>query len=193
MQGLPSKFTAGDSFSWNHAATTDYLGTNIRSDDGWSLVYNFRGNKSGATLELTGVADGSGGWDFTMSADDSELFADLSLVYWGAKASKSTDRRTLASGSVAVEVDLSAVSSVPYDGSSQAEKDLLAVRAAMRAMISGGAVQDYSVAGRSVRKMQMSDLILLESKLKVEVQREKQAASVARGDTPKSSLYVRFR
>lgn len=192
MKGFPSRFTAGDTFQFDVDETCDAYGNRISSLDGWALTFHLRGNVAGASVDLTSTADGAGGWTFAMSNANSLKFAGLKEMFWTAKATKGSDVRTVASGSSQVLKDLGGVSAVPYDGASQAEKDLLAVQATMRAMVSGGAVAKYSIQGRSVEKMSMTDLLALESKLKVEVSREKQAAASARGERPRNSMFVRF-
>jgi hypothetical protein len=191
MLGIPSKITAGDSISWIDCATTDNLGNRIASDE-WTLKYFLRGNAVAATLEVTATPRADGGWDVALSAANTLLFNTVPLMFWTAKVTRSAEVKTLGSGQSAVIADLSAVPAGAFDGSSQARKDLTAVRTAMRTMIAGGAVQEYSVAGRSVKRMTMADLLTLESKLLIDVQRENAADALARGDRPGSNLRVRF-
>lgn len=191
MQGFPARFTAGDSFSFDLPAQKDNFGNEISSANGWDLSYYLRGNVSGATVDLAGSQAPGGGWTFAMTSANSAKFT-TDTCYWSLKATKGSEKRTIAQGTSKVSVDLAA-GSAPYNGASQAEKDLLAVQAAMRSLVSGGAVQRYSVSGRSVDKMTMADLLALETKLKTEVAREKQAAASARGERLRNSTYVRFR
>lgn len=192
MKGFPSKFTAGDSFSFDVASTCDTYGNTISSDDGWTLSIHLRANVAGATVDIEGVPDDVGGWTFEFPASESEKFEGAARVAWSLRATKDDEARTISKGVSDVLKDIAAVATVPFDERTQAEKDLDAVRAAMRAMISGGAVAKYSVAGRSVEKMSMADLLSLETKLKTEVAREKQAAAKARGERPRTNMFVRF-
>ena len=81
---------------------------------------------------------------------------------------------------------------VAFDGRSQAQKDLEAVQAAIRTIISGGAVAEYRIGTRSLKKYELSELLTLESRLKAEVVREKKAEMIANGLGNPSSLFVRF-
>jgi hypothetical protein len=66
------------------------------------------------------------------------------------------------------------------------------VQAAIRSIISGGAVAEYTIGSRRLKKMEMADLLALESKLKAEVKREQAAAMVANGLGNPHNLFVRF-
>ena len=78
------------------------------------------------------------------------------------------------------------------DGRTQLQEDLDAVKAAIRAIVSGGAVQQYSIAGRSLSTYSLSDLMQLEAKLKAEVKREQAAELIANGLGNPHNLFVRF-
>jgi hypothetical protein len=53
-------------------------------------------------------------------------------------------------------------------------------------------VAEYTIGSRRLKKMEMADLLALESKLKVEVKREQAAAMVANGLGNPHNLFVRF-
>ena len=59
-------------------------------------------------------------------------------------------------------------------------------------MISGGAVAEYSIGTRRLKKMEMADLLQLEGKLKAEVKREQMADLIANGLGNPHNLFVRF-
>ena len=79
-----------------------------------------------------------------------------------------------------------------FDGRSQAQQDLDAVQAAIRAIVSGGVVKEYTIGNRSLKKYDMKDLLELESKLKAEVKREQMADLIANGLGNPHNLFVRF-
>ena len=185
---IPSQITAGDSVSWNDDSSYDNLGNTVQAPD-YTLAYEIKGP---TTLTLTGTTYATG-WQTTLSAAASNALTP-GTYFWQAYATNvadNTKRVTLGSGRITIAPNFANVTA-PYDGSTQNEKDLLAVQAAIRAMISGGAVQDYSIAGRSVRKMAMADLLTLESKLKYRVSREQKAASIQNGTGDPHKLLVRF-
>jgi len=79
-----------------------------------------------------------------------------------------------------------------FDGRTQAEQDLAAVQASIRALINGGAVKQYSIGNRSLTKYDLKDLIMLESQLKAQVKREQAAQLAANGLGNPHNLFVRF-
>lgn len=188
----PKKLIAGDTVSWTHDKFLDADGVEVTSSI-WDLTYYFR--KVGAALasliEVEGDANSDSGWDFE------KLFAsDLSpgTYNFAVKAIKIADPTvivTVASGQVQATGSISSATS--FEGRSQARQDLEAVQAAMRSIISGGAVQEYTIGNRSVRKMTMEDLIKLESKLKADVVREEKAERLNQGLGDPNNLFVRFR
>lgn len=178
---VPSIIYAGDTVKWNEPATGGYS-----SADSWVATFYLRHASGGEHFSsLTGVADGAGGWDFTITATQSALL-DVNGHYWQVVVTKGTERFTLGTGELHVKPNLSALNN--YDGRSQAQQDLESVQAAIRAIITGGAVAEYSIGSRSLKKMSMTDLLALESKLKADVAREQMAA---RGNAGRS-LFVKF-
>lgn len=184
---IPSQVTAGDSVSWIDDESLDNLGNTIAAPD-WTLAYSIKGPTTSTIVPVT-VAQGTG-WETTLTASTT-LALTPGTYYWQAFATNGSNRVTLGTGRLQILPNVSAVTGV-YDGSSQNEKDLVAVQAAIRAMIAGGAVQDYSIAGRSVRKMQLTDLQVLESKLKARVIREQKADLIKNGLGNPHKLSVRF-
>ena len=78
------------------------------------------------------------------------------------------------------------------DGRTQAQKDLDAVQAAIRTIINGGVVRQYTIGNRSLSKYDLSDLLALETKLKADVNREQKAQLIANGLGNPFNLFVRF-
>jgi hypothetical protein len=188
---IPSLLTAGDTVTWTDVSTSDTLGNPVTSSS-WTLVYYLRTNTASEGATVTGVARPDGGWDFTITAATSAGF-DAGNWYWQALGTSGSDKLTLGAGTLQVKASL-VYAGTPgaFDGRTQAEKDLEAVQAAIRAMVSGGAVQQYSIGSRAITKMRMEDLLTLESKLKAEVARERAAEKVAAGLGNPGTMYVRF-
>jgi hypothetical protein len=182
---IPASITAGDSSTWRDGSSKDLLGNAITSAD-WTLAYAIRG---AVNLTLTGTPYGEG-WETTITVAQSTTLT-AGTYYWQAYATKGSNRVTLGSGQLQVAANLSA-QSAGYDGRSQAQKDLEAVQAAMRAIITGGAVQKYVIGNRELQKLPMSDLLTLESKLKADVARERRAELIANGLGNPHNLFVRF-
>lgn len=181
---IPSEIFAGDSATWDDVPTVNNLGQTIDSST-WTLKYVISG---AAGLTLTATAEGSG-WRTTISKAQSTTLG-AGNFYWQAYAELSTtDRVTLGSGRILIR----AAAGSAVTGKSQVRQDLDAVQAAMRAMLTGGAVAEYTIGNRSLRKIPMTDLITLESKLKREVLAEEKAEKLANGLGNPSNIFVRFK
>jgi len=187
---IPSEIRAGDTIQWRDVQGVDNLGNSVSSSD-YSLTYWLRTNTASEGANVTGTAYGTG-WEFSIAAATSAGF-DAGTWYWQAIASKAGSVVTLGSGQLTVLAALSyAGTPGALDGRTQAQKDLDAVQAAIRSLISGGAVQQYSIGNRSLSRYNLNDLMALESKLKAEVKREQMAELIANGLGNPHNLFVRF-
>jgi hypothetical protein len=186
----PATIRAGDTVVWEDSPTTDVVGNAIDSST-YTLTTYLRFNTASEGATAVAVANGTG-WRTTITAATSANF-DAGTWYWQSIATAGTVSYTIGSGQLRVERSL-AYSGTPgaVDGRTQAQQDLDAVQAAIRAMVAGGAVQKYTIGNRSLDKIPMADLLRLESKLKAEVNRELRAAKIAQGLGDPRSLYVRF-
>lgn len=182
---VPALIYSGDTVKWNEPATADYSST-----ASWVATFSLKHADGNDALTVTGVADGAGGWNFTLTAVQTATL-HASIHWWQLVVTKAGERYTLGTGDLAVQGDIPA-SGNHYDGRSQSQIDLDAVRAAMRARIAGGEVQEYSIGNRSLKKMPMADLIALETKLKADVARENRADRLAKGLNSGRSVFVRF-
>ena len=187
---IPSEIRAGDTVKWRDNSSNDVFGNEIKSDD-WTLKYYLRTNERPSGHTSTGTAY-STGWEFTISASDSAGF-EPGTWYWQAIATKSSEKITLGYGNLTVEAALE-YSGTPglFDGRSQAKKDLEAVQTAIRTLIAGGAVQEYKIGNRNLKRYDLPDLIQLEGRLKAEVKREDQAELIANGLGNPRNMFVRF-
>lgn len=182
---------------WRDDAARDNLGNPIDGST-HGLTYYLRTNHNHEGAIVAGVTvEGSpsgSGWSFTIAAATSaEFVADL--WFWQAVATANTDGAKTTIGAGQLEVLPSLVYAgdpAKFDGRTQAEKDLDAVQAAIRAIVSGGAVAEYTIGNRRLKKLEMADLLQLEGKLKAEVKREQAAQLAANGLGNPHNLYVRF-
>jgi hypothetical protein len=158
------------------------------------LTYYIRFNRNNHGATVVGVADGDG-WRFTITAAVSAGFHEDDTGYWQAVATANVGgaKTTLGSGTFDVEPNL-AYTGTPaaVDARSQAQKDLDSCQAAIRALMAGGAVQEYRIGTRSLKRYELADLLALESKLKADVARENKAAMIANGLGNPHNLFVRF-
>jgi len=183
---IPLEINAGDSSTWIDESTKDNLGNVISSPD-WTLTYKLAGP---SVLSLTATAY-EGGWATSLTSTQSALLIP-GKYYWQAAATKAAEKITLSAGQLKI-IPSVANAQPGFDGRSQTEKDLDAVQTAMRSIIAGGAVQEYTISNRSLRKMTMPDLILLESKLKADLTKEQKAQKIKDGMGNPDALYIRFK
>lgn len=177
---------------WEDAATFDALRRPINSST-HALTYFLRTNTSAEAATVNGTAS-STGWAFTISSSISAGF-DAGEWYFQAVATALSGgaKTTVGAGSLTVLPNLGYVGSPgAFDGRSQAEKDLDAVNAAIRALMTGGAVREYRIGERQITRYSLSELLVLQSRLKAEVAREKKAEMIANGMGNPHSVFVRF-
>jgi hypothetical protein len=189
---VPQKITPGDTLSWSQSKIIGADGSENNSAD-WDLKYYFRkttdaGNSS--VITVTGTPRNDGGWDFQNAFNSNLAAGDYYYSAQAIKKSDATVKVTVDSGKTKVVPNINSTAAIEMR--SQARQDLEAVQAAMRAIISGGAVQEYAVGTRSLKKMTMEDLIKLESKLKVLVVREEKAERIRQGLGNPDNIKVRF-
>jgi hypothetical protein len=191
--GIPSSITAGVDVVWIDAATTDIFGNDVTNVT-HNLTYYFRLNTAGEGASATGVAY-ENGWKVTLPAATSAAMdaspnwyfqALLTAVSGGAVTEYSR-------GQIEVQASL-AYAGVPgaFDGRTQSQKDLDAVQAAIRSLMTGGATQEYRIGNRSLKRYDLTELLALESRLKAVVARENKAKLIASGLGDPNNLYVRF-
>ena len=188
---IPNEIRAGDTVKWRDNSSTDVFGNEVKSDE-WTLKYYLRFDRSTAAHVSSGSAFGTG-WEFTVSATDSADF-DSGTWYWQAVATKGAETLTLGYGNFLVEANLAYTGSSPgaYDGRTQVKKDLEAIQLAIRTLIAGGAVQEYKIGNRNLKRYDLPDLIQLEARYKAEVKREEQAELMANGLGNPRNMFVRF-
>jgi len=176
--------------SWVVPAAVDLDG-NLASSSSWTLTTYLRFNAASEGATVVGSARADGGWDNTISASTTDGF-DAGEWSWQSRISSGATVITVGTGTTTVLASLSYVSTpAAFDGRSQAEQDLDAVQAAIRAIVSKGAKQ-YTIGSRSFTYADLGQLMAREAQLKAIVARERAAEKVAAGLGDPRSLYVRF-
>lgn len=194
---IPAQIRAGDTVTWRDEATRDNLGQPIDgSTHGVTYYLRTNHNHQGATVAgvtVPGTPSGTG-WTFTIAKTTTDGFV-ADTWFWQAVATANVGGAvtTIGAGQLTVlpGLDYTGQPSA-FDGRSQAQKDLDAVQAAIRAMISGGAVAEYTIGNRRLKKMELADLLTLEGALKASVKREQAAQLMANGLGNPHNLFVRF-
>jgi len=188
---FPAEIRAGDLIQWRLAATQDVFANSISSPD-WSVIYYLRTNTGpiGATVNSSAFNDG---FQFSIASNVSATFAKGDWYYQAVANKSGAEKQTIATGAFKVlpSLEFSGVAN-NFDGRSQVEKDLEIIQAAIRNIVSGGVVQEYKIGTRSAKKYELSELIMLESRYKAELVREKQAELIANGLGNPRATFVRF-
>jgi len=187
---VPASITAGATIQWIEPATTDPAGDPATSAT-WTLQIAFRTNTAGEGATVTGSARSDGGWDVALSAATTTSW-DAGTWYWQRRITSGSDVVITGSGTTTISPSLAFTGDpTAFDGRSQAEKDLEAVQAAIRAIISKGA-KAYSIGSRSYTSQDLGLLMQREAQLKAIVARERAAEKVAQGLGDPMSMFVRF-
>lgn len=192
MLKIPNQIIAGDTTTWNDAglrgldpATGEMTNYN---NDRFTLNWAIRG---AVALNLTAAANNSGYRTTVTSAQSATLTPGL--YFWQAFVTDTDNNRvTICSGQLNVVSNL-ASGVEAYDGRSEIQKMYDAVTAAIKARLEGGAVVEYQIKGRDLKRDPIPDLIKLRDRLKVELAREKAAGDICQGLGDPRRLFVRFR
>ena len=188
---FPNEIRAGDYVQWRIPASQDVFGNSISSPD-WSVVYYLRTNTGplGATISSSAFNDG---FQFTIASNVTATFTAGKWFYQAVANKSGAEKQTIYTGQFKVLESLEySGTAVNYDGRSQVEKDLATIQAAIRNIISGGAIQEYKIGTRTAKKYELSELIQLESRYKAELVREKQAEMISNGLGNPRATFVRF-
>ena len=193
---IPLIVNAGDSVGWSEVAFSDPVLGQIAASGGWSLTFSVRGTQGSGGLDLVGTAAGSG-WSFSLTpAQSAGLNAGSAVVVWSwqAYATKAGARVTAGTGVLRVRPNLAGLAATAaFDGRSQAEQDLEAVRAELKSRVSGGLTVEYAIGGRSLKKEPVASLLALEQRCLRIIRRERQAQAAANGLGNPRRFGVRFR
>jgi hypothetical protein len=170
----PTEFSPGETIEWRKSLT------DFSAAEGWALTYYFR-NAGGSGFNVAASADGSS-WKVSAAVPTG---TDPGRIEWEAWVQKDSEQRVVGRGWATVRPSLRALSaSDNFDGRTQAEKDLDAVRAALVPASATG-VQEYEIGGvgssRRVRYFSKAELLELEKTLAQRVNRERRAAAHRRG------------
>ena len=187
---IPSEMRAGFTYKWRESSQVDPFGDALQSTDSWAMKFYLRTNSSSG-LTTTGSTYQTG-WEFSLSASDT---APLTAgdYFWQCEVSKGSDKYSVGTGSLLIQQSLAYTGSVSsIQEKSQAEQDLDAVQSAIRTLVSGGVVKEYSIGGRSLKKYDLADLMALESRLKYQFKRAQKSELIANGLGNPAAMYVRF-
>ena len=187
---IPASLRAGTTVTWRDDSLVDPYGDPIQSTDSWVLKYYIRTN-SASGLTATGSTYGTG-WQFDLSTSDTAPLTKGDY-FWQAIVSKSGTEYSVGTGALEVLQSLAYTGSVSsIQEKSQDLQDLESVQSAIRTLVSGGVVKEYSIGGRSLKKYELGELRALETQLKYELKREQKAELIRNGLGNPHQMFVRF-
>ncbi len=182
-QTEPTQLTIGDRWAWKR---TD-LGADYPPAS-YSLKYVLRRHDTGAEIEITAGESGS---DYLVEVPSATTAVHTAGRYvWQAYIIRSADSERVLIGTGTVELVANRDSSAA-DPRSHARKVLDAIEAVLenRATVDQ---QEYSIAGRSLKRMPIQELLVFRDRYKSEVASEERADRIARGLSGGGRVLVRL-
>jgi hypothetical protein len=182
---VPQTLTVGDIWNWKREdIVSDYPPAS------YTLTYSFRLLSSAATeIALSGSVITESATAYTISVPDSTTVGYTKGDYtWQEYISNATDRIVLNTGFVTLEPNLDADTSDPR---SFWAKVLDAIEATIenRASIDQSSM---SIAGRSLSRMTIDELLTLRDRARFETNKEINKARIAKGLGNSSTIKARF-
>lgn len=175
----PNEVRAGDTVKWKKYIA-DYVPA-----DGWTLYYAI--NNSSALIEIT-TTDNGDGYHLVNEAPATTETWGSGVYKWQSYVSDGTDRYTIETGTIEILPDLT-------DGATDTRSIVKRTLDAIEAVIENRASidqQSYTIAGRSLSRMSVEELLTLRDKYKSEYLQELQAEKIERGLGTKNKIKVRF-
>lgn len=185
---IPTQLTAGDSLRLSIPSQ------GFAVADGWALALLLvpaAGVGARHSISTT-TADPDDAAAHLLTATASTTAAWPAAEYtWVLQASRVDERNTLQAGRITVRPDPAASSTAAMDLRSTARQALDALNAYL-ANPANLTAASYSIAGRTLSRYAMGDLLALRSRLQGEVAREEAASRAAAGLPDRRRIFVRF-
>ena len=189
---FPNEIRVGDYVQWRIPASQDVFGNSISSPD-WSVVYYLRTNTGpiGATINSSAFNDG---FQFTIASNVTATFTAGDWFYQAVANKSGAEKQTIYTGQFKVleSLEYSSVAT-NYDGRTQLRKDFDAIEATIKALVTGQAVQEYKIGNRSIKKYELSELIVIRDRYKRDLIKEEKQQLIANGEGNPHNLYIRTR
>ena len=177
---VPTVWNAGDTLKWD-VSVPDYPAT-----DGWTLTYEVK-SKNEHIATITASADGDG-YTVTVPAATSAGYT-IGHHHYRAYVTKGSERYTVDSGDLEILKDFE--DSGNYDDRTHAEIVLDAIEAVLESRATKDQ-ESYSIAGRSLSRTPIGDLLALRDRYKTEVVANHRADQIARGLGSSARIRTRF-
>lgn len=181
LTALPPALNAGDSLDIEMSEPL------YSAADGWAIVHELRG-ASDITITSTGS-----GTTHTVALASAATEDWAPGAYWYARLAvnaAASKRVTLGTGQLTIRPNLAAITGA-YDGRTTAQQILEAIDA--RLLNRATTDQNkYTIAGRSIDRIPVAELISLRDKFAAIVRNEREAETLASGGRVNRNIYVRL-
>lgn len=181
MHPEPKSFVAGEFVSWR-SYEASYLANN-----GWVLAYNFRSSVVDSAIDISSIADN----EHHVIALPSETTKDYKAgtYSWQCTAKKDEELHIVRNGSLIIKPNLSLLT--VFDGRSHVKKMLDALEATLLGKASLDQLS-YSISGRSLMRLNPSELLKWRDIYKAEYTREIQQEKLEQNLGIGKLIKVRF-
>lgn len=177
---LPEKLPAGDSLN------RTFVLADYPASAGWVLSFSLVSSSALISLTATGTAEGH---VLELGASTTAAYAP-GTYSWSAYVSRAAERFTVATGRIEVLRNLAA-STAGADLRTHARRTLDAIEATIEGRASSD-VLSYEIAGRSLSKIPVAELLNLRDRYRRDVRAEEAAEAAASGRLPRNKIYTRL-
>lgn len=176
---LPKIITAGDTLSFTESVS-DYL-----PEDGWALAYTLA--SATVRIEITSTDNSDSTYLVAETAANTANYTPDSYR-WQSYVTKGTERFSVLSGTVTIKPNFA---SGTVDYRSHVKKTLDAIESLIEGK-AGKDVDSYSIQGRSLSKMNITELLEWRDKYKRELKQLEKEADLAVGIETSNKVYTRL-
>ena len=180
-----SPIVAGDTVNWKKTGYVDDYPSSA-----YAMAYKATLNGSASTNFTVSGADSSGEWVFSIAHGTTASFT-IGIYQWNLYVTKSSSSERIRLESGEWEV----VQNISTDTSNDPQSHARKVLTAIEAVIEGRASVDqssYSIAGRSLSRMSIDELLLFRDRYKAEWLKEKRLERAKKGKGHNGIILTRF-
>ena len=182
----PTSVVIGTLVQWKRADLSD-----VYAPATYDLIYNIRlKNGAGVDKSVTATTANDGSFLATLTSNITTTMIAGDYV-WQAFISRKSDSAKISVGTGDIEL----LSNLDQNGADNRSHSAIMVTK-IQSLLEGRADKDvssYSIQGRSLAKMSITDLMMWRDYYRKEVAKEKQDALIAAGKASNATVKVRFR
>lgn len=172
----PSTITPGDTVKWTKTLA-DYP-----ANDGWVLTYELV--KASTRITITASASGA---DHAVNVSATTSSGYVAGTYdWRARISKSTEVYTIGTGRITIHASFGSA----IDARSNMRQALEAIEATLAGRATS-ATAEYEIAGRRLKYIPLTELLVLRDRYRMDIAREDASARGAAGLPNPGRIQVR--